>query len=432
LYVGLSQPTWPVTDAKILRHMTTGAPRRTPPVVAAATLILTTGVVDLSAQSAAATATSLNPRVLLGAAALLITGLLSLLYFYRRRLYIRYWILAWTLAAAAPFLIAHAYTNRTAAGAMYGLSHFVGILSALVFVISADAYRTKPRLRRSYAVVLLPVLIWFALAPIAMRQPDVVHAPGHLMIAGCFTAAGIAYLALMRQTRLLGAAVVGTMMLGFAAANAWWAFGGQGTIGLSDRAIFLNLALYLAMALGMQLMTFEDMTYELRVANMRLETAQGELRDLVARDALTGCRNRRFFDEVINREIERHRRYLIPLSLLFIDVNRFKAINDTLGHDEGDRVLQRVAAFLVRNVRDADYVFRWGGDEFLVLISCALPEAERKAADLKAAFASLETATLPAGVGLSVGCAEVTPAVTDIMAVVRVADEGMYRDKRGF
>ena len=100
------------------------------------------------------------------------------------------------------------------------------------------------------------------------------------------------------------------------------------------------------MALGMQLMTFEDMTYELRRTNRRLESAQGELRQMVTTDALTGCRNRRFFDEVIGREMQRHRRYHIPLSLLFVDVDRFKAINDTLGHDAGDRVLQRRRGFL--------------------------------------------------------------------------------------
>jgi diguanylate cyclase (GGDEF)-like protein len=406
-------------------------PGRPASIAATAALILIAFVVDAGAQAPAAAATSLNPRVLLGAAALLITGLLVLLYFYRPRLYIRYWILAWTLAAASPFLIAYRYTNPAAANAMYGLSQFVGILSALVFVVSADAYRTTPRLRRGYAVVLLPVLIWFALAPLGMDR-STVRAPGHLMIAGGFSAAGFAYLALVRQTRLLGAAVVGTMMLAFALANTWWALDGHTSIGLSDRSTFLNLALYLAMALGMQLMTFEDMTYELRLTNRRLETAQGELQDLVTRDALTGCRNRRYFDDVINREIQRHRRYEIPLSLLFIDVNRFKAINDTLGHEEGDRVLQRVAAFLVRNVREADYVFRWGGDEFLILISCAFAEAERKAAELKTEFTRSETATLPAGVGLSVGYAEVTPEAADIMAIVKLADEGMYRDKRGF
>ena len=96
---------------------------------------------------------------------------------------------------------------------------------------------------------------------------------------------------------------------------------------------------------------------------------------MVITDPLTGCRNRRFFDEIIGRELQRHRRYGIPMSLLFVDVDRFKAINDTLGHDAGDRVLREVAAFLLSNIREADYVFRWGGDEFLVLLSCEEDEA---------------------------------------------------------
>ena len=91
---------------------------------------------------------------------------------------------------------------------------------------------------------------------------------------------------------------------------------------------------------------------------------------MVITDPLTGTRNRRFFDEVIGRELQRHRRYRTPLSIVFIDVDRFKTINDTLGHETGDRVLRDVAAFLLKNIREADYVFRWGGDEFLVLITC--------------------------------------------------------------
>ena len=91
-------------------------------------------------------------------------------------------------------------------------------------------------------------------------------------------------------------------------------------------------------------MTFEDMTYELRRTNQRLETAQSKLRRMVITDPLTGCRNRRFFDEIIGRELQRHRRYGIPLSLLFVDIDRFKAINDTLGHEVGDDVLRQVAA----------------------------------------------------------------------------------------
>jgi diguanylate cyclase (GGDEF)-like protein len=152
---------------------------------------------------------------------------------------------------------------------------------------------------------------------------------------------------------------------------------------------------------------------------------------LVTTDALTGCRNRRLFDLDIHRAVERHRRYDIPLSMLFVDIDRFKAINDTLGHEAGDRVLQQVAAFLVHNVREADYVFRWGGDEFLILISCTEDEALDKGTDLQAAFAaSDEAAALPAGVGLSVGCAEVPGDADDVMAIVNIADERMYVNKR--
>jgi len=397
--------------------------------VAALVWIVSAHAVHANGEAAAQSAI-LNPRVLLGAAAILITALLCLLYFYRQRLYIRYWILGWALAAASPFLIAHSFAAPKANYAMYGLSQFAGILSALVFVISADAYRTRPRLRREYATVLLAVLIWCGLSPLVF-DAEAVHAPGHLMIAGGLLTAGIAHVALMRQTRLYGAGVIGGTLLTLALAHAWWAFGPT-SIGLSDQATFLNLALYLAMALGMQLMTFEDMTYELRVANRRLETAQGELRDLVTRDALTGCRNRRFFDEVISRELQRHQRYNIPLSLMFVDVNRFKAVNDTLGHEVGDRVLQRVAAFLVRSVREADYVFRWGGDEFLILISCPHDHAVRKANELRATFAqSAEVADLPEGVGLSAGCVEVPAHANDITPFIKTADERMYLDKRG-
>ncbi len=372
----------------------------------------------------------LNAQLLLGAAALLVAALLLFLSLYRPRLYIRYWILGWSLAAGSSLLLAPRYGSPRIAASIYGLSQFLGITAALLFVISADAYRTRPRLRRSYALIVLPVLIWFALAPLVLGR-IAVHGPGHLLMAGGFAAAGLAHLLLLRQTRLLGAALVGAMMLTLAAAHGWWGVTAGGAAGLTGRGAFITLALYLAMALGMQLMSFEDMTYELRVSNRQLESTQEKLRDLITRDGLTGCRNRRYFHEIIGKEAGRHRRYNIPLSLLFVDIDQFKLINDTFGHEAGDHVLQRVAGFLVRHVRDADYVFRWGGDEFLILISCRLRQAEEKALDLKEAFLLLHGATVPAGVGLSIGCAEMPLEIGDVMDVVREADERMYRDKRG-
>ena len=124
-------------------------------------------------------------------------------------------------------------------------------------------------------------------------------------------------------------------------------------------------------ALGMQLMAFEDMTYELRRTNRRLETAQAELRELVITDPLTGTRNRRFFDEIIGRELQRHRRYGRRRCRSSSSTSTASRRSTTRSATRpATSVLRDVAAFLLRNIREADYVFRWGGDEFLVLISC--------------------------------------------------------------
>jgi diguanylate cyclase (GGDEF)-like protein len=147
-------------------------------------------------------------------------------------------------------------------------------------------------------------------------------------------------------------------------------------------------------------------------------------------DPLTACHNRRFFDRVIDRELQRHDRFALPLSLLFIDIDRFKAVNDALGHEAGDRVLQYVARFLKRHIREADYVFRWGGDEFLVMITCRGDDARHKAAALKTSFdAAPEAVDLPPGIGLSVGWTEVPNGTTDVMPLVHQADQRMYEDK---
>ena len=382
--------------------------------------------------SVAAAPRVVNPRVLAGGTAFSITGIHLLLYVYRRRSYILLWVGGWTAVASSMLLAAPSYPWPQAGHAIYGLSQFLAIVGGLVFVVSADAYRARPVRRRSHALLLGPMLIWFALAPLALG-PVAVFAPGHLLIAGAMGAGGLAHLWLLRRAWLLGAAIVGAMLLVLAALNVWVAVVAQTPHGaLAMRGMFIQLAIYLVMALGMQLMTFEDMTYELRAANRRLETAQAELRLMVTTDALTGCGSRRYFDEIIGRELRRHARYRIPLSLLFVDIDRFKAVNDTLGHEAGDRVLQSVAGFLLRQIREADYIFRWGGDEFLILISCTGERALEKGHELQAAFAaSREAASLPRGVGLSVGAVEVPVDTTDILPLVKLADERMYEDKRG-
>ena len=86
-------------------------------------------------------------------------------------------------------------------------------------------------------------------------------------------------------------------------------------------------------------------------------------------DRLTGVANRRLMEETLNDELLRHRRYQIPFSILFIDCNKFKAINDTYGHDCGDKVLVYVAEQLKALIRDNDKCFRYAGDEFVISLA---------------------------------------------------------------
>ncbi|MGN6702122.1 MAG: diguanylate cyclase [Burkholderiaceae bacterium] len=104
--------------------------------------------------------------------------------------------------------------------------------------------------------------------------------------------------------------------------------------------------------------------------------AQAQLQKLATTDPLTGLYNRRHTIEVAEHEIRRRARSSAPLSFLIADIDHFKAINDTHGHDAGDRVLVEVAAALRRSTREQDIVARWGGEEFLVV----LPDTDRDAA----------------------------------------------------
>jgi diguanylate cyclase (GGDEF)-like protein len=375
--------------------------------------------------------TEINPRNLAGAGALVITGLFLLLFFYRRRLYLLFWVAGWVLLAASMLVAGRQYAQQTTGLLAYGLSQFLGLLSSLMFVASADAYPARPRMPRSYAYVLVPVFLWFSLAPLAFG-PGAAFAPGHVMMAGGMAASGIAYLMFLRHTRMIGAVVVGVSLLAIAGSHVWVIFKVPAPAAPgATSALLFSFIPYLITALGMQLITFEDMTLELRRTNRRLETAQSKLRRMVITDPLTGCRNRQFFDEVIGRELQRHWRHQIPLSVLFVDIDNFKAVNDRLGHEEGDRVLRDVAAFLLANIREADYVFRWGGDEFLILLSCGEEEARRRGEALQAAFnRSPDIAALPVGVGLSIGCAEVRSHEQDMMALIRLADARMYANKK--
>src|SRR5688572_25364442 len=196
----------------------------------------------------------------------------------------------WVALSAGSMLSAESLNSVKLDAMVFGLAQFLRIIAGLLFVVATDAYRQAPRLQRSYGILLLPVAIWFTLSPAALG-PVAVYSPGFLLVAGSMASAGVAHLLLGRQARLLGATLVGAMLLCFAAVNAYLAT----TSDLNTAGVLLPIVvIFLLAALGMQLMTFEDMTFELLRTNRRLEAAQNDLHQAVITDPLTGTRNRRF------------------------------------------------------------------------------------------------------------------------------------------
>src|SRR6185503_8856200 len=98
----------------------------------------------------------------------------------------------------------------------------------------------------------------------------------------------------------------------------------------------------------------------------------GHMRSLAERDTLTGMHNRRAFDEYLNGEFARFERYRRPFAVVLLDIDHFKAINDTYGHEAGDDVLRLLGAALRESLRDVDLAARYGGEEFAII----LPETD--------------------------------------------------------
>lgn len=158
-----------------------------------------------------------------------------------------------------------------------------------------------------------------------------------------------------------------------------------------------------------------------------------EVKSLAIRDGLTGLYNYRYFWEMLNQQVGQSRRYGWPLSLLFLDIDNFKKVNDTLGHPQGDLVLKALAGFLAQEVRQADLLCRYGGEEFVVL----LPQTPAEQAMIMAERLREGIAHLPVNLAgrelsitISIGLAGLTPEM-DGAALVKAADSALYRAKEG-
>lgn len=169
----------------------------------------------------------------------------------------------------------------------------------------------------------------------------------------------------------------------------------------------------------------------LSVANIQLREA---LRDQSIRDPLTGLYNRRYLEEMMERETRRAVRGEQGLGVLMLDLDHFKNFNDTYGHDAGDTVLRETAAFLLKSVRAEDIVCRFGGEEFIVILPVAdLRVTQARAERIRSKLRELPVLHQGQSLGMvtvSVGVAELPEHGTSPKELIEAADAALYRAKR--
>jgi diguanylate cyclase (GGDEF)-like protein/PAS domain S-box-containing protein len=169
----------------------------------------------------------------------------------------------------------------------------------------------------------------------------------------------------------------------------------------------------------------------LSIANIRLREA---LRSQSIIDALTGLFNRRYLEEILEREVRRATRSEQPVGVIMLDLDHFKNFNDTYGHEAGDAVLREAAAFLRRSVRAEDIVCRFGGEEFVIILPLADANATQGRAErIRSKLHELTVLHQGKSVGavtVSVGVAALPAHGESSKALLEAADAALYRAKR--
>ncbi len=253
------------------------------------------------------------------------------------------------------------------------------------------------------------------------------------------------------RTAMVQAMGIGLLAAGFAGLLAWFAAGrisghlstiasaahevesgipGASIPLLKSSSEVLSLATALHRMTRRLVTLNEQMEDKVKLRTQELEAANRELDRQSRSDHLTGVLNRRGFEAQLKIALSSARRRNSPISLIMVDLDHFKQVNDTHGHDVGDQVIRHLADTMRQRVRDSDIVARMGGEEFVVM----LPDTDAKGAQILAEELVKVVAIRPAPVAgkvtISAGVSELDMKLDDLAEMLRGADEALYVAKR--
>lgn len=192
--------------------------------------------------------------------------------------------------------------------------------------------------------------------------------------------------------------------------------------------LYMEVAIFSIVGFGMFFATNEMRTRNF-INGHQLEQSILEMRDLSLRDPLTRLFNRRMLNEELDRETAFSRRTSQPVTLILLDIDHFKRVNDSLGHSVGDEVLSQSAERLIEVVRETDRVYRFGGEEFIIMLpNSSLPSARALAERLLRGFSEKLFDGVPWPITISMGIADNTERMLPA-DLIKLADSRMYAAK---
>lgn len=376
------------------------------------------------------TATQLGGAILLAAFFLLLRGHAA------RRPYFRAWSQAWawmSLALLAVFSLYRFLNEQTERPVwfIYQASKLAFLASLLAGALAyALAIRPRTVLR-----ITLPLAAVYAAINVVMassfNEVVAMQGPVAAIVAG---ASAWVLLRLPRSRATLGSRATGSF---FALLAGLWVFYAisfndpdqlAGVVQFIIRHnSYLDLLLQMLLGYGMVVLLMEDVKRDVDSAHAALAVAHDELKRLAVHDSLTGVMNRRAWTEGVGLETVR----ASVGTALMLDLDNLKTINDTHGHAAGDELLRRVADVLRQAVRPTDRLYRWGGDEFLLLLPGARAGDARRRVEEMVAGANATISDEGADrlvLELSIGAAEFSGGEALAAAVSR-ADAEMYLEK---
>lgn len=343
---------------------------------------------------------------------------------------VRLWMMAWladALALAAVFI--HAYADIPPFGHRVTLVlYLAGKLIFAILIVAGARNHLRPGIAPTISTpgLLIFVAVWSVVLGFAMPSLWQAQLVESTLVGVVFLVGGTVVLRNPRSrvSRWLGWAMLfeGTVFVYSAALLTPALWGNDSGFAYLTYSSFIDAGAELMMALACIAVIADRREQQLRYANRELLESQERLSRLVDTDPLTNLSNRRALRRAMNSAAD------TGGAVIFIDINRFKEVNDLFGHNVGDNTLQRLARLITEQFRPEDHVIRWGGDEFLVIAPgmdqdnartrvAAIRERLRRPADDSPAFS------------IAAGIAELSPG-GDATAALEEADRRMFAEKR--